>query len=161
MKFVLWFEPERVAPGTQFDREHPEFLLKAEVAGNRLFDLGNAKAGQFLVEFLDGRIKQWGVNIYRQDFNIDPLPFWQKHDAQDGRGITEMLYVEGLYQLWSELLRRNPGLTIDNRASGGRRIDLDSLPRLSAVAERFQRHRRGAQGAGLLALDGGVPTRST
>ena len=25
MQFVLWFEPERVAPGTQFDREHPEF----------------------------------------------------------------------------------------------------------------------------------------
>jgi alpha-galactosidase len=126
MKFVLWFEPERVAPGTQFDREHPEFLLKADDAGNRLFDLGNAKARQFLTEFLDGRIKQWGVDIYRQDFNFDPLPFWQKHDTEDGRGITEMLYVEGLYQLWSELLRRNPGLTIDNCASGGRRIDLET-----------------------------------
>ena len=126
MKFALWFEPERVAAGTRFDREHPEFLLKTDDAGNRLFDLGNAKARRFLVEFLDGRIKQWGVNIYRQDFNIDPLPFWQQHDAEDGRGITEMLYVEGLYQLWSELLGRNPGLTIDNCASGGRRIDLET-----------------------------------
>ena len=126
MKFVLWFEPERVAPGTQFDRERPEFLLKTDEAGNRLFDLGNAKARQFLVDFLDGRIKQWGVDVYRQDFNFDPLPFWQKHDAQDRRGITEMLYVEGLYQLWSELLRRNPALTIDNCASGGRRIDLET-----------------------------------
>jgi alpha-galactosidase len=126
MKFVLWFEPERIAPATQFDREHPGFLLKADDAGQRLFDLGNAKARQFLVEFLDGRIKQWGVDVYRQDFNIDPLPFWRKHDAPDRRGVTEMLYVDGLYQLWSELLRRNPALTIDNCASGGRRIDLET-----------------------------------
>ena len=37
-----------------------------------------------------------------------------------------MLYVDGLYQLWSELLRRNPGLTIDNCESGGRRIDVET-----------------------------------
>jgi alpha-galactosidase len=125
MKFILWFEPERVHPGTAFDKEHPEFLLKLD-AGNRLFDLGNPQALQFLIDFLDQRIKQWGVDIYRQDFNMDPLPFWRKHDAEDRQGITEIRYVEGLYRLWSELIRRNPGLTIDNCASGGRRIDLET-----------------------------------
>lgn len=33
MKFVLWFEPERVVPGTRFDRDHPEFLLKVSEEG--------------------------------------------------------------------------------------------------------------------------------
>ncbi len=27
LKFMLWFEPERVAPGTQIAREHPEFVF--------------------------------------------------------------------------------------------------------------------------------------
>lgn len=27
MQFVVWFEPCRVAPGTQIAREHPEFVL--------------------------------------------------------------------------------------------------------------------------------------
>ena len=126
MKFVLWFEPERVWPGTQFDREHPEFLLQLTEGGNRLYNLGDPKARQFLSDFLDQRIKQWGVDIYRNDFNIDPLPFWRKHDAADRQGVTEMRYIEGLYRLWSELMQRNPGLTIDNCASGGRRIDLET-----------------------------------
>ena len=82
MKFVLWFEPERVAKGTQFDREHPDFLLKVNDAGDRLFNLGNPKARQFLVDFIDQRIKQWGIDVYRQDFNFDPLAFWQKTHAK-------------------------------------------------------------------------------
>jgi len=39
--------------------------------------------------------------------------------------MTEIRYIEGLYAMWDELLRRHPGLAIDNCASGGRRMDLD------------------------------------
>ncbi|MBN2310001.1 MAG: alpha-galactosidase, partial [Candidatus Hydrogenedentes bacterium] len=124
MKFVLWFEPERVRQGTQWDREHPEFLLTLPGHENRLFNLGDPAARAFLVDFLDGRIKDWGVDVYRQDFNFEPLPYWQGHDAPDRQGITEMRYIDGLYRFWDELVARNPALTIDNCASGGRRIDL-------------------------------------
>jgi len=123
MKFVLWFEPERVQSGTQFFRDHPEYLL-GEV-GSCLFNLGDPKARKFLTEFLDKRIKEWGVDIYRNDFNMDPLSFWQKNDQADRQGISEIRYISGLYQMWSELIHRNPGLTIDNCASGGRRIDVE------------------------------------
>ena len=129
MKFVLWFEPERVRAGTQFDQEHPEFLLRLNANANRLFNLGDEQARRFLVDFLDRRIKEWGIDIYRQDFNFDPLPYWRANDSEDRQGITEMRYVEGLYAFWSELLRCHPGLTIDNCASGGRRIDLETCSR--------------------------------
>ena len=125
MKFVLWFEPERVRPNTQFDREHPDFLVKLDGQVNRLFNLADPKARDFLTDFLDSRIRQWGVDVYRNDFNFEPLPYWQNSDANDRQGISEMRYVEGLYTMWAELIRRNPGLTIDNCASGGRRIDLE------------------------------------
>jgi alpha-galactosidase len=44
-------------------------------------------------------------------------------------GLAEIRYVEGLYRMWDDLLRANPGLFIDNCASGGRRIDLETMSR--------------------------------
>ena len=35
----------------------------------------------------------------------------------------------GLYQFWDDLLKKHPDLLIDNCASGGRRIDFETLRR--------------------------------
>jgi alpha-galactosidase len=69
------------------------------------------------------------MDIYRNDFNIDPLPFWRAADAPNRQGMAEIRYVEGLYRLWDDLRLRHPGLMIDNCASGGRRIDLETISR--------------------------------
>ncbi len=127
LKFVLWFEPERVHPGSQIAREHPEFVFGGEEGG--LFKLSDPDARRWLTELLSQRIREYGVDVYRNDFNIDPLPFWRANDAEDRQGITEIRYVEGHYALWDELLARHPGLVIDNCASGGRRIDLETITR--------------------------------
>lgn len=127
MKFILWFEPERVAAGTQIAREHPEFVFGGDKGG--LFKLNDPAARQWLTELLSRRIEAFGVDTYRNDFNIDPLGFWRQADAPDRQGLTEIRYVEGHYALWDELLARHPGLSIDNCASGGRRIDLETCQR--------------------------------
>ncbi|MBC7326619.1 alpha-galactosidase [bacterium] len=127
MKFVLWVEPERVAPGTQIAREHPEWVFGGENGG--LFKLNDPSARHWLTELLCKIIDDFGLDIYRNDFNIDPLPFWRANDEPDRQGITEIRYVEGLYEMWDEILRRHPGLMIDNCASGGRRIDLETIMR--------------------------------
>lgn len=44
-----------------------------------------------------------------------------------------MRFVEGLYAFWDELRRRHPGLLIDNCASGGRRLDLETIGRSVAL----------------------------
>jgi len=80
-------------------------------------------------DLLSNRIREFGMDVYRNDFNIDPLDFWRSADAPDRQGITEIRYVEGHYALWDELRARHPGLWIDNCASGGRRIDLETLMR--------------------------------
>jgi alpha-galactosidase len=130
MKFVLWFEPERVRAGSQLQREHPEFLLASPVdRSNLLLNLGLPEARGYITDLISQRIAEHGVDIYRQDFNFDPLPYWQAADAPDRIGMTEIRYVEGLYALWDELRRRHPGVSIDNCASGGRRIDLETLSR--------------------------------
>ncbi len=130
MKFVLWFEPERVRPDSLLHRERPEFLLACEEdRSNLLFNLGMPEARQHITDLISRLISENGVDVYRQDFNFDPLPYWRAADSADRIGITEIRYVEGLYAFWDELRRRHPGLWIDNCASGGRRIDLETLSR--------------------------------
>ena len=130
MKFVLWFEPERVRENSILDREHPEFLLTREGhADNLLFNLGMPEARAYLTDLISGCIEEHGVDIYRQDFNFDPLPYWQEADEPDRIGMTEIRYVEGLYAFWDELRVRHPKVWIDNCASGGRRIDLETVSR--------------------------------
>ena len=129
MDFVLWFEPERVVAGTRWAERYGALQLTLDDNPDRLMNLGDPEARRAVTDFLDARIKEWGVDIYRQDFNMDTLETWRAHDDKDRQGVTEMKYVEGLYALWDELVARNPGLRIDNCASGGRRIDIETCRR--------------------------------
>ncbi len=132
-KFLLWFEPERAIKGTPWTKEHPEWFLSLKARGpdyrNLLFNLGNPEARKWFIDEISRRIREWGVDCYRQDFNIGPLPFWREADAPDCQGMTEIRHIEGLYEFWDELLKRHPGLIIDNCASGGRRIDIETTRR--------------------------------
>lgn len=128
MKFVLWCEPERAYRGTDVYREKQSFLLASEVSA-RLVDLGNDEAWRFTFDALSDLIENFGVDIYRQDFNMDPLPFWLENDEPGRHGIREIKHVNGMYRLWDELRLRFPDLVIDNCASGGRRIDVETLRR--------------------------------
>jgi alpha-galactosidase len=127
LRFLLWYEPERVAVGTVIANEHPEFVLGGKKGG--LFNLGDDKARRWMTDLLDRQIEEFGLDCYRQDFNMDPLPFWRANDAPDRQGITEIRHIEGLYAMWDELRSKHPQLYIDNCASGGRRIDLETISR--------------------------------
>ncbi len=127
MKFVLWFEPERAGPGTWLSENHPEWILGGKNGG--LVNLGNRDAWKWIVDRIDSLIKSEGVDVYRQDFNIDPLGYWRGADAPDRQGITENRHATGYLAYWDELVRRNPKLWIDSCASGGRRNDLETLRR--------------------------------
>lgn len=129
LQTVLWFEPERVRPDTEIDVQHPEWLLKVDGKPNRLFNLGNAEARAWMADRIDSVIVGQGVDVYRQDFNFDPLEYWRANDAEDRQGITEIQYVIGYLAYWDELCRRHPDMLIDSCASGGRRNDLETLAR--------------------------------
>ncbi len=127
LRFIVWFEPERVAAGTQIAREHPEFVFGG--AGGGLFKLNDPAARQWLTDLLIRRIREYGLDWYRNDFNIDPLSFWRQNEAADRQGMTEIRYVEGLYTMWDAIDASQPGMCIDNCASGGRRIDMEMQQR--------------------------------
>ena len=129
-KFMVWFEPERVYANTEFAREHPEWMLREPGNNNNfLFDLGNIEARKWFLEYFGDFIEENGIDYYRQDFNIRPAPFWAANDEPGRTGMTEIRYIEGLYAYWDYLLDRFPDLLIDNCASGGRRLDLETVSR--------------------------------
>ena len=127
MKFIVWFEPERAVASTWLTENHPEWVLGGKHGG--LVNLGNPEAWRWLVNRVDNLITEQHIDMYRQDFNLDPLPFWRSNDAEDRLGITENHHVVGLLSYWDELRRRHPDMPIDCCASGGRRNELESMRR--------------------------------
>ena len=118
LKSIVWFEPERVTPGTWLADKRPEWVHGGSKGG--LLKLSDRDCRKWLTDHINQILTEQGIDIYRQDFNIDPLPFWRAADAEDRQGITEIRHVEGYFAYWDELLRRHPGMFIDSCASGGR-----------------------------------------
>jgi alpha-galactosidase len=127
LKTLLWFEPERVTAGTWLAENRPDWVLGGRLGG--LLNLGNDDARTWLTERVDALLTSQGIDLYRQDFNMDPLKHWRGADAEDRQGITEIRHVTGYLAYWDELRRRHPRLLIDSCASGGRRNDLESMRR--------------------------------
>jgi len=143
VKFVLWYEPERVTPNSWLAANHRDWVLprpdapasvsKLTEKDHGILNLGNPEARQWLVDYLDAMFKAEGIDVLRTDFNINPLSRWRENDFPDRQGITENHYVTGLLSYWDELLSRNPSRWIDTCASGGRRNDLETLRRAAPL----------------------------
>jgi alpha-galactosidase len=142
-RLLVWFEPEHVWDPNVLHRDHPDWLLsvpddpkiKSQInqgvpLGNRkLLNLGNPQARHWMTDLLCRLIRDEGIGVYRQDFNIEPLVFWRHNDSSDRQGMTENLYVQGYLKFLDALQSRFPDMLIDTCASGGRRDDLETLRR--------------------------------
>ena len=138
MNFLLWFEPERVREGTWLAKEHPEWILRCEeeyddgdfgTTKNRLLNLGDPDCCDFMIGYISTLLRLSGVDIYRQDFNFEPLLHWRDNEPDDRKGMLENLYVQAYLGFWDYLLMNVPGLWIDSCSSGGRRNDLETMRR--------------------------------
>ena len=136
--FSLWIEPETTMADKKIARDHPDwFLSRPREPGMTNIelqaDLGNPAARQGLTDMVSDFISDFGMTWYRQDFNHRPELYWKAADKPDRIGITEIKHIEGLYEMWDDLLARHPGLHIDNCASGGRRLDIEMMSRSFSV----------------------------
>ena len=132
MKFVLWFAPFYVSPETRWAKEYPQHFYAAGKVPRAVMKIGDPAAQKFLADWLNARIEEWGIDIYREDIGIGYRSGRKGQVPGEGPervGIAEMKHIEGFYNIWSDLLRRNPDLLIDNCNGGGRRIDLETNSR--------------------------------
>jgi alpha-galactosidase len=140
LKFLLWFEPERVMTDTFLFNEHPDWLIQPpnDFPGElmyqfndkfHLLNLGKPEAAEWVTKTVSDAITEVGVDAYRNDFNMYPSFYWRANEAPDRLGINEIKYVTALYRYFDTLREQHPQLLLDTCASGGRRIDLEMLKR--------------------------------
>ena len=132
MKFLLWFEPERVGNAYSWlATNNTAWLLPGTSSTvGAILNEGNPGAFNWLTNHIECMIKSNGMDWYREDMNGNgPLPTWQNNDTTNRQGITENFYVQGHLAYWDALLAMNPGLRIDCCGSGGRRNDLEAMSR--------------------------------
>ena len=53
---------------------HPDWLLGQD----SLLNLGEVEVRNWLTDHVDRVLREQGISLYRQDFNMDPLSFWRK-----------------------------------------------------------------------------------
>lgn len=123
LKFLLWFEPERMTDSAPILKTHPEYRH------GQLVDYGNPQALQWIQDTVYGIIAKHKIDIFRQDFNMDPGPVWRGMDAKDRVGIAEAKHITGLYKFLDDMRARFPDILQENCASGGRRIDIEMISR--------------------------------
>ncbi len=137
MKSLLWSEPERVGVGTELFNDHRDWLIPPPDPisdPSFLLDFGHPDAWAWAVERFDTIITDQAaqgrqLDVFRQDFNLDPLGYWNATDEPGRIGMTQVKHVTGHLAFWDELRKRHPHLWIDSCASGGRRNDLETMRR--------------------------------
>ncbi len=128
-KFILWFEPVRAMVNTEVYNEFKHDkrkIISCETERHYLVNLGDPEVWQYQFESISKIIEENCVDIYRQDFNIDPYFYLIEIEKEGRKGIDQIRFVEGLYKLWDALRERFPNLIIDNCASGGRLLDVET-----------------------------------
>ena len=134
MGTILWFEPELFRLSlSEIMSTNPDF--KEEwVLGNlknngKLNDFGNEEFRKWMLATVNKIMDDGGITIYRQDFNEDPGAVWAQNDGENRNGITENKYCQGYLAYWDAIIASDPDRIIDNCASGGGRLDLESMRR--------------------------------
>jgi alpha-galactosidase len=138
--FLVWFEAETSNPNSKNLAAHPDwyYLTPGEqMTGGAVANLklGDPEALKWITDLVSDFITDNELTWYRQDYNFSPQPYWDAADAKDGGaannrvGINQTASILGLYKYWDDLRARHPGLRIDNCASGGRRLDIETMSR--------------------------------
>ena len=84
---------------------------------------------RWIQDTIYGIIAKHKIDVYRQDFNMDPGPVWRGMDAADRVGIAEAKHIAGMYQFLDDMRARFPDILQENCSSGGRRIDIEMISR--------------------------------
>jgi len=135
LQFLVWVEPCRAVHGRPVTLAHPDYFLtgtrddKLQDGQTLLLDLGKPAAFQWAVDTVAGLIEAYGIDWYEEDFNLEPNHYLEAAAEPDRWGMNEIRFCEGHLGFWDALRKRFPQLAILNCASGGRRIDLETLSR--------------------------------
>ncbi|MBE6631651.1 MAG: alpha-galactosidase [Ruminococcaceae bacterium] len=154
----FWFEPERAYHRSEqakalgdnmiYVSDEGEYLTYEEYLRERyklsdgLWDLhenamvnyGNKACRDYVVDLISNQVKNYGMTLYRQDFNRSNDVHWNAYDVHEAEtlgiprtGATENHAAPGYIDTWTMMSEQNKGLLFDACAGGGRRLDLETV----------------------------------
>ena len=125
-RFLLWFEPERIHESSPIATAYP-FNKQAG-----LCYYGDPLSFNWIEETIFGIIGKHHIDVYRQDFNMEPTGCWiaiENGEGENRVGVAEAKHVEGIYRFLDDMRARFPWIMQENCAGGGRRIDIEMVGR--------------------------------
>lgn len=125
-RFLLWFEPERIHESAPIRKAYPF----SEEAGMCYY--GNPLSFDWIEKTIFPIIEKHHVDIYRQDFNMEPTGCWAAIENAEGEnrvGVAEAKHVEGIYRFLDDMRAQFPWIEQENCAGGGRRVDIEMVSR--------------------------------
>lgn len=147
VKTLLWFEPERVGM-SYTDGEaladscvKPEWLIGYGEANEsayqdpnvpyyRQLDIGNDECRAWLKTQIAKVLTEGGISVYREDMNLGRSEIYYtlyNNSHPERTGMTENKCVQGHYDYWKYLIELDQVELLDSCASGGHRLDLESM----------------------------------
>ena len=137
-RFLVWFEPERAGKLHFPDRDaHPDWYWPKD-ATNAVFRFDIPEAREWMTRKVIGLMDENGIDIYRQDSNLGYKlgKAWHEIDAADGKGdrkgVAEIRHVNGVWAHFDAIRAARPDVFVENCASGGRRLDYETMSRCHA-----------------------------
>lgn len=116
--FGLWVEPERYDRSVPVVQAHPDWFI--DEGTEKLYpDFQKPEMRTHVLDTMCGLIDRYGLGWIKIDYN-NVL-------GRDPYGMAHAGYLDAWYGIVDELHKRYPSLIIENCASGGMRLDLESL----------------------------------
>lgn len=123
MKFGLWLEPERALANADIVSEHPEYFITNNTS--YFIDFANDEAREYITNLTLDLIEKYNIDMFKFDFN-DGITY-------DPSGKAFYDYRKGHIKFIKTIREKYPDIYIENCASGGLRMDLESLKYFDSV----------------------------
>ena len=147
--FGIWIEPERFGKNTPVVKEHPEWFYP-DGGGFYCPDLDNKDVAAYIYDLIAEVIDRYGAGWVKIDFNHAL--------GRDPHGKAHMGYTRQFWKIIDRLRKRYPKIIIENCASGGFRVDIESQKHFdtSFISDNVNLYDmlRIAEGAALRVLPG-------
>ena len=129
LKFGIWFEPEMISPDSELYRAHPDWAIavpgrEAALARNQyVLDMSRSDVRDHVFKSLSDILDSANIEYVKWDMNRPLADLASLKLPADRQKELSHRYVLGVYELQDRLIRRYPGLLLENCSGGGARFD--------------------------------------
>jgi alpha-galactosidase len=122
--FGLWCEIEGLGGHSHLQQGHPEFAAMRDGTSLGYVCFGCPEVREWAFETLARLVTEYQCDWIKLDFNVDPGAGCNRTDHGHGTGDGLYQHYCGYYATLDRFRLHHPGVTLENCASGGLRIDL-------------------------------------